>query len=136
MFDPIIKIIRVENNPHYGTIGMMVLHGELFCSTLEPPFYDNMQNISCIPEGQYQCSKKNSPKYGQTYEVRHVPNRSNILFHAGNLVADTQGCILLGQYPGKLRGNRAILNSGDTFLRFMSVLAGVDTFSLTIVSNF
>jgi hypothetical protein len=61
-----------------------------------------------------------------------VPGRSYILFHKGNTDDNTEGCILLGQYYGKLAGNRAILNSGNTFDEFMKILDGYDEFSLTI----
>jgi hypothetical protein len=43
---------------------------------------------------------------------------------------------LLAQYPGKLRGDRAVLNSGATFSEFLRRLAGVYTFGLTIVEQF
>ena len=33
--------------------------------------------------------------------------------------ADTQMCILLGSTVGKLKGNRAVLNSGISFSSFM-----------------
>jgi hypothetical protein len=134
--DPIVRLVRLENNHNYGMFGVLIFHGEYFCTTLEPPWFDNMQNTSCIPTGQYLCSSVNSPKFGHTYEIRHVPNRDSILFHAGNRVRDTQGCILLAQYPGKLRGDRAVLNSGATFSEFLRRLDGVYTFCLTIVEQF
>jgi hypothetical protein len=55
-----------------------------------------------------------------------------VLIHTGNVVGDTQGCIILGQYFGKLRENRAVLNSGATFQAFMDFMAGHDTAHLTI----
>jgi len=129
---PIVEIIRLESNLQYGCFGKMRINKEVFCDTLEPPNFQNMQNMSCIPAGQYLCSKVTSPRFGATYEVRHVPNRANILFHAGNLVKDTEGCILLAQYSGKLRGDRAVLNSGATFKAFMAAMRGHDTFHLTV----
>jgi hypothetical protein len=54
--------------------------------------------------------------------VLNVPGRTLILFHAGNRVGNTEGCILLGETIGKLSGNRAVLNSGVTFKRFMEAL--------------
>jgi hypothetical protein len=61
-----------------------------------------------------------------------VPGRDKVLFHAGNKIGDTAGCILLGETLGKLAGDRALLNSGATFKAFMDELQGVDEFHLTI----
>ena len=133
---PVVELIRLENSHQYGTFGVLKIGKQVFCVTLEPPNFDNMRNTSCIPAGQYLCSRIESPNFGETYEVRHVPNRSHILFHAGNWVRNTEGCILLAQHYGKLQGNRAVLNSGATFRRFLSELGDYDTFSLTIREAF
>ena len=129
---PIVEIFRIEDNHQFGVFGYLLINKELLCATLEPPDYQNMQNVSCIPSGQYLCSKTQSPTYGEVYEVRHVPNRTHIYFHAGNLVEHTEGCILIGQFHGKLKGNRAILNSGRTYRKFIESLNGEYTFHLTI----
>lgn len=133
---PVVELIRLENSHQYGTFGALKIGKQVFCVTLEPPNFDNMKNTSCIPAGQYLCSKIESPNFSETYEVRHVPNRSHILFHAGNWVRNTEGCILLAQHYGKLQGDRAVLNSGATFRRFLAELADYDTFSLTIREAF
>jgi hypothetical protein len=73
-----------------------------------------------------------SPKCGETFEVVDVPGRSHVLFHAGNTAGDTEGCILLGSTWGKLQENRAVLNSGDTFRRFLDLLAAFGEAHLTI----
>ena len=57
-------------------------------------------------------------------------------FHPGNRVRDTLGCILLGETLGKLKGDRAILNSGKTFDNFMALMAGIDRFVLTIREDY
>lgn len=129
---PAVELIRLEENPHYGTFGVLKINKEVFCVTLEPPDFLNELNRSSIPAQQYFCSKHDSPTFGSTYVVRHVPARSDILFHAGNLVDHTEGCILLAQHYGKLKGNRAILNSGETFNRFLNVMRPHHQFTLTI----
>lgn len=62
----------------------------------------------------------------------NVPQRYNVIFHAGNIDDNTQACILLGESLGKLKGNRAILNSGATFKKFMDLLEDYNEFLLTI----
>ena len=134
--NPCVEIIRLETCLSYGTFGALRIQKEVFCVTLEPPCFENMQNMSCIPAGQYRCVRVQSHKYGETFEVHHVPNRSGILFHAGNMVTDTEGCILLAQHYGKLRGDRAVLNSGTTFKEFMNRMQGYNIFILTIKECF
>lgn len=128
----IAELIRLEENFEYGTFGVLKLNKRVFCVTLELPDKQNQSNISSIPAQQYQCQKKNSPNFGETYEILNVPGRFNVLFHAGNVVDHTKGCIILGQYFGKLKGNRAVLNSGTTFKRFMQLLQGEHGFHLTV----
>jgi hypothetical protein len=82
------------------------------------------------------CKKIESPRFGKTFEVYDVPSRSLVLFHAGNLVSSSRGCIILAQYFGKLYGERAVLNSGKTFKEFMKIMENIDEFNLTIIENY
>ena len=127
---PKCSIVRVEEG-FSGTFGVFLWEGEAFCITLEPPDLDNRVNVSNIPPGKYLCQRYHSQKY-DTFEIAEVPNRTNILFHAGNTKEDTSGCVLLGEYFDKLRGNRAVLNSGKTFRKWKSLLGNNRTFWLTI----
>jgi hypothetical protein len=61
-----------------------------------------------------------------------VPDRDGILFHPGNTIDDTEGCIILGIAFGKLGPQRAILNSGQTFKTFMYIMKDVDEFKFTV----
>ena len=87
---------------------------EILCFTLERPWVDNRRNVSCIPGNEfYSLVKYKSQRYGWTLRVEDVPDRTGILFHAGNTVADTKGCILPGKQVGKLNGARAVLHSAS-----------------------
>lgn len=82
------------------------------CKSLELPYLENHQNISCIPPGTYDCERIIHRKHGVCWLVKDVPGRSGILFHAGNFAAerillerailrnvrkvDTLGCIMPG----------------------------------------
>lgn len=132
----VVTIVRLASSPK-GTFGALLINdtgeagnGEPFCVTLEPPFGFNRPNVASIRAGEYTARRVVSPKYGNTFEVTGVPGRSHILFHAGNVVEHTEGCILLGQYFGKLKGDRAVLNSGATFQAFLDRLAGADAFTV------
>jgi len=132
----IAELIRLEEDHRFGTFGVLRIDKRVFCCTLEPCDKENAQSISSIPAQQYQCIKITSPKFGPTYKVCDVPGREDILFHKGNAVGDTLGCILLGQYFGKLGAGRAVLNSGSTFKDFMAELNGAMGFHLTISEVF
>ena len=133
---PIVELIRIAETED-GTLGILrVNKDEWFCCTLEPSDEENAQSISSIPAQQYLCGRYSSPKYPHTFEVLGVPGRSKILFHSGNRKKDTAGCILLGQYFGKLQGDRAVLNSGNTFSDFMNQMLGAEVFHLTIKEEF
>jgi len=82
------------------------------CKTLELPYLENHQNISCILPGEYECERIHHRKYGECWWVKDVPGRSGIIIHIGNFAAekillervivrnikkiDTLGCILPG----------------------------------------
>lgn len=132
---PIVEIVRLEESFEFGTFGIIKIQKEVFCVTLEPPDIENAKNISSIPAQQYMCWKVNHPKYGETFEVKDVPDRSGILFHKGNTKGDTRGCIILAEHFGKIRlatQMRAVKNSGVTFKNFRNMMFNYSAFHLTI----
>jgi len=132
MPNEMLKIYRLEEAID-GTFGALLINGHVFCVTLEPPDFDNQQNISNIPPGKYICKRVSSPKYGNTFEITGIPNRSHVLFHAGNIVKHTKGCVLLARKWGVLNKDRAILNSGNTFKEFMAKMITINECELEIV---
>lgn len=129
---PMVTILRLNEDAQYGTFGALLVQEKPFCVTLEPSNTLNTPFGSSIPAGQYFCRRYHSSKHGNTFAVQWVPERTHILFHAGNVVGHTSGCIILAQYWGKLYGERAVLNSGETFKAFMAVMAPYERFHLTI----
>ena len=129
---PMVKILRMNEDAQYGTFGALLIQEKPFSVCLEPSNKLNAPFESSIPAGQYFCKRYHSSKYGNTFEVQGVTGRAYILFHAGNIVGHTSGCILLAQYWGKLRGDRAVLNSGGTFRKFMDIMSPYEKFHLTI----
>ena len=125
------ELLRLEKGEQ-GTFGVLRLDGTVFCVTLEPPDRGNQHNVSCIPDGAFSCRKVESPRFGTTYQVMEVPDKEHILFHAGNLATDTQGCILLGRNYGRLEGERGVLQSSLAFRDFMAELAGEPGFALNV----
>jgi len=129
--NPVLELIRLETGTE-GTFGVLRIQKQIFCATLEPPDWVNMVDKSSIPAQTYKIEPHYSPRFHDTWIVSDVPGRTHVLFHAGNVAADTAGCIVLGQFVDKLRGNRAVLNSGKTFKRFLNQMQEYDDATLTI----
>ena len=121
------------------TCGRFILigdNGEIVfqCASLELPWKDNKPNVSCIPEGKYNVSKRNSPKFGKdTFAINDVPGRSNILIHPGNFTREIQGCILLGERFSDIDKDKItdVVRSRAAINKAKSL---ADTFELTIIS--
>lgn len=105
------------------TIGVLSA-GEFRCFTLELPYKDNAQNISCIPSGTYEYFKRQSPTNGSVLELRNVVNRSFIQVHKGNYTSDVVGCILVGESIADINndGIPDVTNSGKTLNNLLSVV--------------
>jgi len=135
-----MKTLILQRISHYhhpaskGIMGVMIdPDGYVpFCLTLELPWNSNLQFTSCIPSGLYICERRFSPKFGYTFEIMDVFNRTEILFHWGNLDDNTEGCILLGESFGVLKGEPAILNSKSAIKEFMQKLRDVEEFRLDL----
>lgn len=97
------------------------------CKTLELAWKNNAHNISCIPKGIYQCSKR--PFYATfMYQVLNVLNRKGIFFHVGNYWHDVLGCIILGASFSDINhdGQIDISSSKPTVAAFMAFFGGED----------
>jgi hypothetical protein len=129
---PIVELIRLEENFDFGTFGVWRVNKKVFCVTLEPADLMNRRNVSSIPAQQYMVWRTSSPKYGEWFELQNVPDRDDVGIHPGNLIIDTEGCIILAEHYGKLGKNRAVLNSGKTYLKWMNLMHDHNAFHLTI----
>lgn len=126
-----LEIKRIAENES-GTFGVIIYKDIPFALTIERQYLDNKPNISCIPPGKYVCKRVNSPRFGDTFEITDVPNRTHILFHKGNLMEDSLGCILLGERFDYLNNKPAVLSSKDAFQEFKEITKNVDEFLLGI----
>tara|TARA_R110000765_G_scaffold90064_1_gene171608 strand:+ start:148 stop:552 length:405 start_codon:yes stop_codon:yes gene_type:complete len=126
----IIDMVRIATGEN-GTFGVLLDEGMPFAVTLEPEWKDNQKNISCIPSGEYICNDTNSVRFGYTFQIDQVPDRTHILFHCGNFTKDTKGCILIGEQFE----NDCILASRHGFKEFIYRLKGCGTFMLKITEH-
>ncbi len=131
MRDMEVELIRLEKSPE-GVFGILRVQGSVHGLTLEPPDKGNRPNISCIPAGKYICKSRLSRRFGQTFEVADVPDRSDILFHSGNVAEDSRGCILLGKGLGQFGEKKGIVHSKNAVQDFLQALGKLNTFSLSV----
>lgn len=130
-----LRLVRVTE--HNGaTLGVLCIDDSPEMVTLEDAWRDNERQVSCIPVGKYKIKLHRSPRFGLTYQVADVPERSHILFHAGNTHKDTHGCILLGLQYGKLDKDTAILASKSAFTKFMDMMNGVTEAQLIVIDAY
>lgn len=100
--------------------------------TLEPP---EIGDIVCIPEGDYICKKVFARKtlgglnIKITFLIKDVPGRSGILFHVGNKMEHTLGCVLIAE---GMRGINYIINSQIGFDNWLAIVGKDEEFELTI----
>lgn len=124
-------IKRIAFTEH-GTFGVIIDGGVPFALTLERPWLDNASDVSCIPAGKYTCKRFSSESHPDTFQVMDVPDRFGILFHTGNLMQHSAGCILVGEMFEPYKGQPAILSSKKGFSEFMEKLQNQTEFELII----
>lgn len=118
-------IISRELNKAEPTKGLWLVVDNLKviyqCYSLELPWKDNKQNISCILTGGYKCTKEHSDEpegRGNYFRIHDVPGRTGVLAHKGNYAAgvhvDTEGCILPGLYFKDINADGHIDIGGST----------------------
>lgn len=129
----LLTLIRAGEQSDGGIQGVLRYGQWAFALTLERPWKDNERHLSCIPAGRYTCERVRSPKFGDTFEVVDVPGRSHILFHKGNTIDHTQGCILVGESFGGSYDMPMLLDSTHGFQEFLSLMYGRTHFELVIV---
>ena len=131
------------------TLGSWYINGEMICKTMELPWKENQNNISCIPEDTYLVTKEppipkddpNTPedeslgRKARSYwhfRLHNVPKRKGILVHLITYVSGLLGCIGVGMKFADFNkdGVPDIENSSKALELLVSLLP--DTFYLTI----
>ena len=114
-------------------------NGNVIAVTLEHAYVSGDGTYAAkIPNGIFSCVRGNHQLKGMaapfaTFEITGVTGHKDLLFHAGNYNADSEGCILVGESVASLPSGEMITNSKATFATFMALQAGVTEFSLTVV---
>jgi hypothetical protein len=86
-----------------------------------------------IPPGTYVCQRTRFHKEGmETFEITGVTGHSRLLFHSGNQEIDSDGCILVGQRFGLLRGQPSVLESRLGLGQLFAMFGGRRVFLLRV----
>lgn len=92
--------------------------------TLELPWKDNTQSVSCIPDGTYHIKKRVSEKHGQHFHILDVPGREFILIHSANFSRQLKGCIAPGasHFDINKDGLKDVTSSKTTLTHLLELL--------------
>lgn len=98
------------------TLGDLFIDGHFECMTLEDIVRDGpkVAHETAIPAGRYQVLITRSKRFRRLLPILcDVPGFEGIRIHAGNVAADTSGCILVGsgRQSGTLGGSRSALSA-------------------------
>ena len=90
-------VLQRGKRSKYGVFGEMHEADVNICASLERPWFNNAENVSCIPAGSYKCTVETSNRFPYLhYRLHNVEGRKDILIHKGNWIIDSLGCILVG----------------------------------------
>lgn len=103
--------------------------------TIELPWKNNQQGISCIPVGKYKAKKFISPTHNLCFLVLDVPNRDMIEIHSANFSRQLKGCIAPGinHFDVDKDGLKDVTSSKITMERLIELMPS--EFELEITSE-
>ena len=94
-----LQLIRLDRLPTC-TIGALFVNGQFDCYTLEDQIRTGpkVPGQTAIGAGIYKVTITHSTRFNKPLPLLHdVKHFTGIRIHAGNTVADTEGCILVGR---------------------------------------
>lgn len=126
--NPNITVVRKADQTK-ETIGHMTAVNEtganMTLCTLERPWLNNQQGVSCIPSGTYSWSKV-APSHIPYPHIllSGMPDREGVCIHVGNYVTNSEGCILVGRDHKDINGDGVIdlTDSTAAFHELMSFM--------------
>jgi hypothetical protein len=93
-----------------ATLGKISYYGDPLCESVELPWLQNKQRVSCVIPGVYPIVflPSGSPKFHYPcFLIKNVPNRAGIMIHRANRASQLLGCIA----PGMTRIGLEVANS-------------------------
>lgn len=129
-------IVTRKETGESGTFGELVIEGTPFrCVTVERPWEDNQNEVSCIPAGTYPLHLEYSARFKKNlWEVKNVPKRSEVKIHNANFATQLEGCIAVGKEKALIGGKMGITSSITTLSSFMAAM-GDDKEAVIVVKG-
>lgn len=127
------KLITFSNRA--CTVGNWYHDDELICHTMEKPWLQNRNHISCIPAGLYNMHYRVSPSKGETFYLSNprlnvtldTPGtRTYVQIDKANVQSELLGCIAVGVDFGYMNGEQSVTKSKTTKLMLMEMLGKGD----------
>jgi hypothetical protein len=125
--------VRREPSAQGCTLGELYVDGEFECFTLEDLIREvpeeavekwKVAGETAIPAGTYRVIVSMSTRFAKLLPLLvDVPGFEGVRIHSGNVAADTEGCILVGNR----RAETAVLDSRTAFRAlFAKIQAAID----------
>lgn len=113
-----------------STIGQLFVDGVFECFTLEDVEREvKIKNITAIPKGKYKVVITPSNRFKRNLPLLlYVPNYEGVRIHSGNVSADTEGCILVGE----TKRTDFVGNSRKAFDKLFAKLKTAEEINITI----
>jgi hypothetical protein len=119
-----------------ATIGALRIDGAFQCFTLEDKVRPaKIANVTAIPAGDYAIEMSESRRFSDEYERRGlgrivpllvaVPGFEGVRIHVGNTAAETEGCILVGDWG--LGAGAFVAGSAVAFRALLGVMKAAKT---------
>lgn len=130
-----------------STVGELFVDNQLDCYVLEdtvrtdpipstPANEAKVYGKTAIPAGTYDVSITFSNRFGKRMPLLHnVPGFEGIRIHAGNVAANTHGCLLVGQTRGQDSIGYSKVAYDALFLKLDAAQAAHDPITISIVEE-
>lgn len=110
----ILRLERIDLEPAY-TMGRLYVDGDAECWVLEDTVREpgvKIAGATAIPFGTYKVVLDFSHRFQRIMpHIVDVPGFDGIRIHAGNTVADTSGCLIVGT----VRVGATVIHSRDAY---------------------
>lgn len=109
-----ILTIRRKHGTVGYTQGRLYINGDYFCDTLEDQERPvKIPGATCINSGVYNVIVTKSNRFRRLMPLLlNVAHFEGVRIHSGNTAADTEGCILVGEFlsDGYIKNSRVTFN--------------------------
>lgn len=107
-------------------------------ASLELPWRNNEDRISCFPSGTYTAKRRFSPsRKVWLFELEEVPGRDHCQIHVANFPEQLRGCVAIGADHADINkdGLFDVASSGKGFKRFMELLKGHASVTIVVTGD-